>query len=75
MAYRFWCGECGFMTAWLSQSVGEQEQIEHYARHHPGIDPGGHVEMNRKDPQGGIGCLESLVIVIVLLILAASCHH
>lgn len=71
MAYRYWCGECGFKTPWLSQAQGEQQQIEHYARRHPGIPPGGHVEANRRRPNGGHGCLPLMVIAVLLLILAA----
>ncbi|GAA2153235.1 hypothetical protein GCM10009760_50720 [Kitasatospora kazusensis] len=75
MAFRYWCGECGFKTPWLTQSQGERHQIEHYAKHHPGIPAGGHVEANRKNPNGGHGCAEALGLVVLLLIVAASCHR
>lgn len=75
MAYRYWCGECGFKTSWGAESQGEQQQIEHYAKYHPGTDPGGHVEANRKNPSGGNGCLAFITIAILLLLLAASCRH
>jgi len=75
MAYRYWCGECSFKTAWLSESQGEQQQLGHYAKQHPGIPPGGHVEVNRKNPGGGIGCFQAMAIAVLLLILAASCHR
>lgn len=74
MAYRYWCGECGAKTPWLSESQAEQQHIDHYARRHPEIDPGGHVEVNRKNPNG-LGCLQAVGIVILLLILAASCRR
>ncbi|MEV6208272.1 hypothetical protein [Kitasatospora sp. NPDC051914] len=75
MAYRYWCGECGFRTAWLGESEGERQQVEHYRRKHPGIPPGGHVEVDRKDPGGGLGCLRLVVVAVVLLALAASCRR
>jgi hypothetical protein len=74
VAYRYWCGECGFRTAWLNESQGQERQIEHYARRHPGIDPGGHVEVNRRRPGAARGCAKALGLVVLLLILAASCH-
>ncbi|MEV4612468.1 hypothetical protein AB0K43_07695 [Kitasatospora sp. NPDC049258] len=74
MAYRYWCGECGFRTAWLGESQGEQQQIEHYAKQHPGIPPGGQVETNRKRPDGGGGCLPAAGIIL-LLVVAAACHR
>ncbi|MGW2180875.1 hypothetical protein ACWCXX_22840 [Streptomyces sp. NPDC001732] len=74
MSYRFWCGECGFKTPWLSESQGEKRQLEHYEKQHPGILPGGHVEANRKDPEGG-GCLSVLGIIVLLLIIAAACQR
>ncbi|MFE3323439.1 hypothetical protein [Streptomyces sp. NPDC059176] len=72
MAYRYWCGECGAKTPWISESQVEQEQMDHYARRHPGIQPGGHVEVNRRNPKGGLGCLGIIAIVVLLLILSAS---
>ena len=75
MSYRYWCGECGFKTSWGTESEGERQQIAHYAERHPGIVPGGQVETNTKDPGGGSGCLGFIGIVILLLILAAACHH
>ncbi|WP_354644636.1 hypothetical protein [Kitasatospora camelliae] len=72
MVYRYWCGECGFKTAWLGESQGEQQQVEHYAKQHPGIPPGGQVETRRRGPDGGGGCTALAVgIVLLLLILAA----
>lgn len=75
MAYRHWCGECSYKTAWLSESQSEDQQIQHYAEQHPGIPPGGSVEVNKSDPSGGLGCLPMLGILVVLLILAASCQR
>ncbi|MEV5259325.1 MULTISPECIES: hypothetical protein [Streptomyces] len=75
MAYRYWCGECTAKTSWLDESRAEQQQIDHYTRKHPGIPPGGHVEVHRGNPQGGLGCLPFLGITIVLLVIAASCRR
>ncbi|MDH6128236.1 hypothetical protein [Kitasatospora sp. GP82] len=75
MAYRYWCGECGFKTPWLSRPQGEQQQIHHYAKRHPGIPPGGHVEINRRKPDRRPGCLHLTTLALLLLILAAACHH
>ncbi len=74
MAYRYWCGECGFKTSWGTESQGERQQIEHYAKHHQGIAPGGRVESNRRSPSGGTGCLV-FIAVTVLLLLFATLHH
>ncbi|MFE9259223.1 hypothetical protein [Streptomyces sp. NPDC006879] len=74
MAYRYWCGECEFKTTWLNESQTERQQIEHYASKHPGIEPGGHVQINRRDADG-VGCLQILGVLVLLLILAAACRH
>ncbi|MFF2042725.1 hypothetical protein ACFVVX_20065 [Kitasatospora sp. NPDC058170] len=78
MAFRYWCGECGFRTSWLGRSEGERQQIEHYARRHPGTPPGGHVEAGRSRDGGcgcGCGCLPLAVVALLLLVLAAACHR
>jgi len=75
MAYRYWCGECGFKTTWGTESQGEQQQIEHYAHNHPAIAPGGRVETNHKNPSGGSGCLAFIAVAILLLLFAALSHH
>jgi hypothetical protein len=79
MAYRYWCGECGYRTSWGSESLGAEQQSEHYARRHPGVPPGGQVEVNRKNPGKDTGtggcCLGVLVIGFLLLVLPAACHR
>jgi hypothetical protein len=76
MAYRNWCGECGFKSSWGAQSQSEQQLIEHYRVQHPGVLPGGQVETNQKNPAGGgLGCLPLIGIAFLVLLLAASCHH
>lgn len=77
MAYRLWCGECSFKTGWVTQSQGEEQQIQHYAKHHPGIPPGGSIETKHSEPSGGggLGCLPMLGILVLFLFLAASCRR
>ncbi|GJF35152.1 hypothetical protein KNE206_78520 [Kitasatospora sp. NE20-6] len=75
MAYRYRCGECGFKTSWGTESQGEQEQITHYTHRHPGLRPGGTVEANTKNPEGGIGCLGFLAVLLLLFVLAAACSR
>ncbi|CAK7283991.1 hypothetical protein ACNFR7_04500 [Streptomyces sp. RM1] len=75
MAYRYWCGECSFKSSWGTESQGEKEQLEHYRVHHPGLVPGGQVETNRKNPEGGGSCLAIIAVAVLLVFLAASCHH
>ncbi|MEU9759551.1 hypothetical protein [Streptomyces sp. NPDC047985] len=73
MAYRFWCGECGFKTSWLSESEGARRQMDHYTKQHPGIPPGGHVEANRKNPESGNGCLQLVGVILLLVLIAVAC--
>ncbi|MEE1782232.1 hypothetical protein PUR71_04720 [Streptomyces sp. SP17BM10] len=75
MAYRYWCGECGYRTPWLAEPRAEEQQIDHYTRRHPGVPPGGTVEVNRKSPQGSSGCAALLGVLVLLLVLAASCRR
>jgi hypothetical protein len=75
MAYRYWCGECGFKTGWLAESQGAQQQVEHYLQRHPGIPPGGHMEINQRTPGGGNGCLQAIGILVLLLFLAVACRR
>ncbi|WP_441248515.1 hypothetical protein [Kitasatospora sp. McL0602] len=74
MAYRYWCGECGFKTPWLTEDQGSLRQIEHYAKQHPGVPPGGQVETRLLRPGGGLGCLPALAVAVLLLALAVSCR-
>lgn len=74
MAYRYWCGECGFKTDWTSESQIEHQQMKHYASRHPRIPPGGLVETNRKNPNG-ISCARVAALLVLLLIVAVSCRH
>ncbi|MFJ1707411.1 hypothetical protein [Kitasatospora sp. NPDC088346] len=75
MAYRYRCGECGFKTSWGTESQGERQQSAHYADRHTGLVPGGLVETNTKNPDGGNSCLTFVAVAILLLLLAASCHR
>ncbi|MFG3052586.1 hypothetical protein ACGFZP_16735 [Kitasatospora sp. NPDC048239] len=76
MAFRYWCGECGFRTPWLGRSEGERQQIDHYTKWHPGTPPGGDVEVGRSRDAGlGCGCLPLAVIALLLLVVAVAFHR
>ncbi|MDI9889003.1 hypothetical protein QMZ92_32830 [Streptomyces sp. HNM0645] len=73
MAYRHRCGACGFTTRWTSRSEAEDLSVAHYADRHPGLVPGGIVEMNRRNPRT-IGYAAPLGLVfLVLFLIVASC--
>ncbi|WP_329491082.1 hypothetical protein OG618_32030 [Kitasatospora sp. NBC_01246] len=71
VAYRYWCGECSSRTAWLGESEGERQQVEHYAKRHPGIPPGGQVEVGRR-LDAGRGWLAPAAAALVLLIVVVA---
>ncbi|MFF4325887.1 hypothetical protein [Streptomyces sp. NPDC001591] len=73
MAYRFWCGECGFKTPWGPESVAGRQHMDHYAGRHPGLRLGGQVEAGVRDSVGGIGCAGPAVVLLLFLIVAAAC--
>ena len=72
--YRYWCGECHYRTTWLTESQGAEQQLRHYVKSHPGIEPGGHVEI-RKRSGGGLGCVLLIGLFFVVLMLAATCQR
>ncbi|MFD2419949.1 hypothetical protein [Amycolatopsis pigmentata] len=72
--YRYWCGECGYHTPWLTESQGADAQMTHYIQRHPGIPPGGRVEF-RQRPTGGGGCLGVVAALFLILLLASTCQH
>jgi len=72
--YRYWCGECGYRTAWVTESDGAGAQEIHYASKHPGIVPGGRVESNHGRKSGGAaGCLGVLGGLVLVLVLVSMC--
>ncbi|MFD7033937.1 hypothetical protein ACFWAR_38515 [Streptomyces sp. NPDC059917] len=75
MNYRFWCGECGFKTAWGTESVAGRRHEDHYTARHPGLPLGGQVESAAEGPAagGGLGCAGMAIAVLLLLIIAAAC--
>ncbi|MFJ7085958.1 MULTISPECIES: hypothetical protein [Streptomyces] len=73
MAYRYRCGECRFSTSWGTESAAEDLAVAHYAERHPGLVPGGSVEVNRKNPHS-LGCLPMIGIAFLLLLIIASCQ-
>ncbi|WP_418960472.1 hypothetical protein [Streptomyces tritici] len=74
MAFRYRCGECGFSTRWSTESEAEDLAIAHYADRHPGLLPGGSVEVNRKNPHSP-GCLPVLGVAFFLFLIIASCQR
>jgi hypothetical protein len=42
--FRNHCGECSYVSQWMTESSAEQDAIRHYATNHPQIRPGGHME-------------------------------
>ncbi|MFD8596043.1 hypothetical protein ACFV1L_13655 [Kitasatospora sp. NPDC059646] len=73
MAHRYWCDECGHRTPRLDPADAERRHLEHYAAHHPGTAPAGHVETGRRT--GGCACLGLTVLLLLLPLLAAACHR
>ncbi len=70
--YRAHCGECGYTSSWLAESHAQDVVVSHYQAKHPGIEPGGAVQIKKGNPEGigwGGGCL----IIVVLLILLSQC--
>ncbi|AUG75044.1 hypothetical protein CFP65_0058 [Kitasatospora sp. MMS16-BH015] len=75
MAYRYWCGECGFKTPWLTEPQGRQAQIDHYTRNHPDTPPGGDVERgHRPSTAAAFTCAGLIGAAVLLVLLAAACH-
>jgi hypothetical protein len=72
--YRYWCGECHHRTSWLTESAGAEEQVQHYARHHPGVPTDGRVEVRNKTGDGG-GCLAIVGALLLLVLFAPSCQQ
>ncbi|MFJ6698030.1 hypothetical protein ACIQM4_18445 [Streptomyces sp. NPDC091272] len=71
MANRYWCSECTFRTPWLAGPEGRRRQIEHYARKHPGTQPGGQVETRRRCAGGDRGRRHLCAVVVLALLVTA----
>ncbi|WP_020659459.1 hypothetical protein [Amycolatopsis benzoatilytica] len=72
--YRYWCGECSYRTAWVTESEVAGVREIHYASKHPGIVPGGRVESNHGGKSGGgAGCLGLVGGLVLILVLASMC--
>ncbi|AJC57137.1 MULTISPECIES: hypothetical protein [Streptomyces] len=75
--FRNACGECRYTTPWLTESEAERRIIDHYARHHPHLVPGGAQQINGGGGGGG-GCggcgalLLGLFVLIVIISLAGQ---
>ncbi|MFJ8477694.1 hypothetical protein [Kitasatospora sp. NPDC094011] len=58
--YRNECGECGWHTAWLPQSVADERMLDHYGERHPGIVPRGMQEYRESG-----GCCSSSCLMVL----------
>ncbi|MFD2468845.1 hypothetical protein [Amycolatopsis silviterrae] len=71
--FRYWCGECGYRTPWLTRSQAAEERARHYAECHPGVPPVGQAE--RRPAGGGAGCLVLAGVLLLLLVAVAVCRY
>jgi len=69
------CGQCRYRTPWLSESAAADRQWQHYVRRHPEMTPGGRMEYRTSRSYEGLGCLALVSLLLLFLLLAASCHH
>ncbi|APU15892.1 MULTISPECIES: hypothetical protein [Actinoalloteichus] len=74
--YRYHCGECDHRTAWLTESQGEEQHLQHYLSRHAGILPGGWKESAPPSASkgGGGGCVGVLVGLFLIMMLASTCE-
>jgi len=72
--YRYWCGECRYRTSWLTESQGAEQQERHYTERHPGLLPGGRVEVDPRKGGGG-GCIAVVGVLLLLVLFARSCQN
>ncbi|MFI6765647.1 hypothetical protein [Streptomyces sp. NPDC050355] len=74
--FRNACGECRYITPWLKESEAERRIIEHYARHHPDVVPGGAQQINGGGNGGGGGCggcgAIALGFIVLLIIISLA---
>ncbi|MEU4847194.1 hypothetical protein [Streptomyces gilvosporeus] len=72
--FRNACGECRYTTPWLTESEAERRIVDHYARRHPHLPPGGAQQINGGGGGGcgGCGALALGLIVLVVIIGLAS---
>ncbi|MFI9783121.1 hypothetical protein ACIHEI_06350 [Kitasatospora sp. NPDC051984] len=66
------CGECGFKTGWTTEATAAQQLLDHYARRHPRVEPGGVTQIKPGNPEG-LGCFAWVVILIVAFLALAMC--
>ncbi|MCG3752182.1 hypothetical protein FKO37_16985 [Amycolatopsis sp. Poz14] len=72
--FRYWCGECGYRTPWLTQSQSAEQRARHYARCHPGVPPRGQAERRRSN-SGGAGCLVLVGVLLLIVVAVAVCRY
>ncbi|GAA1030685.1 MULTISPECIES: hypothetical protein [Amycolatopsis] len=72
--YRYWCGECGYRTPWLTRAGSAEQRTRHYAECHPGVPPRGQAE-RRRSASGGVGCLVLVGVLLLIVVAVAVCRY
>ncbi|MFE1769971.1 hypothetical protein [Streptomyces sp. NPDC059008] len=70
--FRNACGECRYITPWLKESEAERRIVEHYARHHPDVVPGGAQQINGGGGGGGCGGCGAIALGLLVLLVIIS---
>ncbi|GGU95993.1 hypothetical protein GCM10010211_73910 [Streptomyces albospinus] len=74
--FRNACGECRYVTPWLKESEAERQIVDHYARRHPHLVPGGAQQINGGGGGGGcVGCgaiAFGLIVLVIIIGLAGQ---
>ncbi|TWG00734.1 hypothetical protein [Kitasatospora viridis] len=73
MADRYWCGECGFRTPWLTRAEGARRLLDHHRARHPGVPPTGHLESTRRPSAPVLLLVGAGLLLLALALLAAAC--
>ncbi|MET8877085.1 hypothetical protein [Nocardia sp. NPDC004604] len=42
--FRVHCGECRYVSPWMTESAANADSLQHYETRHPAAVPGGHIE-------------------------------
>ncbi|KIZ14842.1 hypothetical protein [Streptomyces natalensis] len=67
--FRNACGECGYTTPWLAESEAERRLVDHYARRHPHLPPGGAQQIKGGGGGGGCGGCGALALGLIVLVI------
>lgn len=46
--YRAICGECGYRSGWVPESLAEDAMVQHYRYKHSHLPPGGTMEIRTR---------------------------